>query len=240
MNTQFKTQVPPAQLLVGPLKTIINHAKQLLKTRFCAKGGCQTCITCQQIEQEQHHSTLWLTPDKQYTLDQLDPIFSTIAFALEPHQQFFFVIQKADFLTPACSNSLLKSVEEPPPGYHFLFLTERSQQILPTIRSRCITHSFYTGSQHDRQELVDIFKDPKLCEPSIFLKILSHKNPNSRETVEYIDILFAHWLKKAKTNEHNSTAWHAVTHLKQALINPPMPGSNKIFWKNFYLQMKNL
>ena len=53
----------------------------------------------------------------------------------------------ADFLTEACSNSLLKSVEEPPTGYHFIFLAERLSQILPTIQSRCMIKSLYEEDQ---------------------------------------------------------------------------------------------
>ena len=87
---------------------------------------------------------MWLTPEKSYTLPQLQPIFETISLQLAPDEHFFFIIEHADALTPACANSLLKVMEEPPTGYHFLLLAERQDTILPTIRSRAVISSFYT------------------------------------------------------------------------------------------------
>lgn len=242
MNTQ-PTPVPPAQLLVGPPEITIEHTKKLLKKLLCPHDACLTCTVCRQIEHQQHHATIWLEPEKQYTLDTIAPISKTISFALEPGHHVFFIIQKAAFLTPVCSNSLLKSVEEPPPGYHFIFLTERAQQILPTIRSRCFVQTFYkTATKNNSQDLIEIFKQKVTCLPSVFLKLLSQQNPNERETVECLDQLFAHWLKKNKKaledgNQQELThTRNMITLIKRSLCMPPMPGSSKLFWKNFYVQ----
>ena len=35
-------------------------------------------------------------------------------------------------------------------------------------------------------------------------------------------------------------ATRMIGHLKKALRQPPMPGSSKLFWKNFFLQIKEL
>jgi len=40
-------------------------------------------------------------------------------------------------MNPAAANSLLKSLEEPPPANHFALVTSAPQALLPTIRSRC-------------------------------------------------------------------------------------------------------
>lgn len=247
MNTQQQAKLlPPAQLFVGSSAGLVTHTKTLLKSLLCTNNACSTCTTCLHIENNQHHAAIWFEPEKYYTLDTLDPIFTSISFALNTDQKTFFIIQKAEFLTTACSNKLLKSVEEPPPGYHFIFLTERLQSILPTIRSRCVIHSIYTDAQKTNEELVDIFKNKLTCAPSVFLKILAQKNPNERETTEYLDEILAHWLKQYKTalQENNTqecaTTAQKVDLLKNALNNPPMPGSSKLFWKNFYLQVKSL
>jgi len=233
------TSLPPAQLLIGSHHYLVRYTKELLKKQFC-NNSCGTCITCQHIEKQQHHGAIWLEPEKQYTLEKLKPLFKQITFALEPGTKLFFIIQKAEFLTPACSNSLLKSVEEPPPGYHFLFLTERMQQILPTIRSRCIPHTVHSDAEERDEQFCDLFKHKLTCAPSVFLKILAQHNPNERETIEFLDHLLAHWLKKNKEqpDSQNNRTNQMVSLIKNSLQNPPMPGSSKIFWKNFYLQMK--
>lgn len=47
------------------------------------------------------------------------------------------VIDPADDLEKSAVNALLKSLEEPPSGTHFLLVTHRVGRLLPTIRSRC-------------------------------------------------------------------------------------------------------
>ena len=142
MNKKKIQTTSPAQLWIGNHAHLVKQVQKTLQNTFCSNEGCQKCKTCALIKKQQHHSAIWLQPEKLYTRDEIQVIFDTISFKLEDHQKLFFIIQHADFLTPACSNSLLKSVEEPPQGYHFIFLAERQSQILPTIQSRCIIQSF--------------------------------------------------------------------------------------------------
>ena len=47
------------------------------------------------------------------------------------------LVEDAHRLNAASANMLLKTLEEPPPGTHFLLVTHRPEAVLPTIRSRC-------------------------------------------------------------------------------------------------------
>ena len=47
------------------------------------------------------------------------------------------IIDAADDLERNGANALLKSLEEPPAGTHFLLVSHASDRLLPTIRSRC-------------------------------------------------------------------------------------------------------
>lgn len=47
------------------------------------------------------------------------------------------LLDPASALNRAAANSLLKVLEEPPPGCLIIMLTERPGQVLPTVRSRC-------------------------------------------------------------------------------------------------------
>ncbi len=47
------------------------------------------------------------------------------------------IVDSADEFEVGASNALLKSLEEPPDGCHFLLVTHSSDRLLPTIRSRC-------------------------------------------------------------------------------------------------------
>ena len=48
-----------------------------------------------------------------------------------------FVLERADTMNDEAANSLLKTLEEPPPYVVLLLLTDRPTQVLPTISSRC-------------------------------------------------------------------------------------------------------
>jgi DNA polymerase III subunit delta' len=50
----------------------------------------------------------------------------------------FVIIDGAEFMNEAAANALLKTVEEPPHGARFLFITEDASAVIPTIVSRSI------------------------------------------------------------------------------------------------------
>ena len=56
------------------------------------------------------------------------------------------LINPADRLNLAAANALLKMLEEPTPGVHFLLATESSAKLLATVRSRCVSLNLKTPS----------------------------------------------------------------------------------------------
>jgi DNA polymerase-3 subunit delta' len=47
-----------------------------------------------------------------------------------------FIVRRAHELSTSAANALLKTLEEPPAGTHFVLLTDRGNELLSTIRSR--------------------------------------------------------------------------------------------------------
>jgi DNA polymerase III gamma/tau subunit len=240
MDTLKELSLAPAQLYIGRHNHTVETVEKLLQQMLCKNNGCHTCATCMQIREKQHHALMWLHPEKNYTIDQFEDVFSTLSFQLQPNEHFFFIIQKADFLTPACANKLLKPMEEPPTGYHFILLAERTEHILPTIISRCIVHTLETPttstSSHPVCESFTI-KQPTNSE---FAKIIDTANINERESIELLDQIVRYWLiKYQKNSDNNPNLFSLITKLQQAQLRPPMPGSTTIFWRDLYLQAKD-
>lgn len=240
-----KQNIPPTQLWFGYHHELLEHAQEFLQKTLCKKNACGTCIDCQNIRQQQHHAFLWLSPEKSYTIAQLQPIFETISLQLAPNETFFFVLEHADALTPACANSLLKVMEEPPQGYHFLLLAERPDGILPTIRSRSVVSSFYKHNDlDDHHPLLSYFTGAKAYDPRSFLQDLDRSKITERESVDLADQLLSYWmqgLKDAMTRNNEKgirQAQKMVSLFEGALIKPPMPGSAKLFWKNLFLHVQ--
>ena len=85
--------LPPAQLFIGNHEQTIQATEQLLQKIFCNNNACNTCIICMQIREKQHHAVIWLHPQKNYTLDDLNDLFSILSFQLQSDELFFFIIQ---------------------------------------------------------------------------------------------------------------------------------------------------
>ncbi len=234
--------IPPAQLWLGTHHQLASQVLKYLQLQLCNNNGCGSCITCTQIQQKQHHSFKWLEPEKQYTLQSLEPIRSTIAFALNAQEHYFFIIHKAELLTIVCQNSLLKTIEEPPAGYHFLLLASGKDALLPTIQSRCVLKQLAPTDGQSSHPLFTYFSTSMHQDPDKLLKLLTEYKPNDRETVVLINQLLAFWLQQYKdtAQEQSSSrfarAEHMVKLLQQGLKKPPMPGGSKLFWRNIYLQ----
>lgn len=236
--------IPPAELWLGSHDALIGEAHLYLQKFFCTHGGCGTCTTCLQIRQQQHHGSIWIAPEKGYTLESLAVIFETMAFALQPDQHIFFVLQKADYLTTACANSLLKSLEEPKAGYHFLLLAQRADALLPTIKSRCIIKAFTSHSiDPTYEQLFLLLSAGTKSDATVFLKAIEASKINERESCELLDSLLSHWIKiySGAVNKGDKMgqkkALANIEIFKAALAEPPMPGSSKLFWKNIHMSL---
>jgi len=236
--------IPPAQLFIGSHEQTIAAAELFLQKIFCARNHCNTCIDCMQIRQRQHYAIQWLHPEKYYTIEQFEEMNNVLSFQLEENQLFFFVIQKADFLTTACANKLLKPIEEPPRGYHFIILAERTHNIVPTIISRCVLHVLKMSNAPHlvTHPLYEVFTQ-KLPSIQEFSKYLDTIHINERETIELIDQILLYWHNEYKResdttkNNHREQVIRILQNIQHQL---PMPASSILFWRNLYLLLSNV
>ncbi len=234
----------PAHIWIGEYEAVANFVHELLSALLCSQKACKQCGTCLNIREKQHHLVMWLTPEKQYTLDVLEPLIETIAFKLEPHEDYFFILQKAETLTHACANRLLKILEEPPHGYHFILTANTTEAILPTIKSRCLINYWHDQEKTtSTSSLFNYFCTLNFPSPTTFLTLIEQEDLHERAAFELIDNVLRHWMNLYttaignKTLSEQSHAHAIITLLKNALSTPPMSGSSKLFLKNLYLQL---
>lgn len=231
---------PPAQLWIGSTKALLQRVETYLQKQLCFQQGCQQCTDCREIQSKQHHACLWLNPQTTwYTLEQLQPFFNTINKALAPNQQFFFIFNAADYLSPACANRLLKSVEEPPPGYHMIFLAQQLKSIVPTLRSRCFIWQYDTLAEQSNSVLTPFFTGEH-HDIEAFLQTVDTMTLDERTTQQILQQIVSYWLgeyKKKCTTVEGEDILAIIQSLQTAQERLPMPGSAKLFWKNLYLQM---
>jgi DNA polymerase-3 subunit delta' len=126
--------------------------------------ACGKCRACDRIARGVHVDVFAIEPDERASIkiDVIREVLSHTSFRPFEGKRRFVLIREADTLETSAQNSLLKSLEEPPPGTSFILTTAVPGALLPTVRSRCMRLRFgrLTSSEvaaalvrdHDRSE----------------------------------------------------------------------------------------
>jgi DNA polymerase-3 subunit delta' len=107
--------------------------------------GCGTCRSCQRVVSLTHPDVQYLTLEddaSQIKIEQIRALRSQLELEALEGAARVYIIDPAERMTPGAANALLKALEEPPPGTHFLLVTANVHELLVTIRSRCHVYHF--------------------------------------------------------------------------------------------------
>jgi len=221
----------PVELFIGSQASTLTAALQRVQGHFCLHGGCNACRVCQQITERRFYSCRWLVPAKQqYTRVDVEGIMQQLTLALDAEQHYFFVIESAELLTAAVANSLLKSLEEPPTGYHFILLTDRPALLLPTVRSRCVERDCGGEATARYEPLLALLRQPRLAQAVQFSEQLTAADITEQETLFVLDELVRSWPRVPAVGPGLEVVLAAYQEL-------PMPGSAKLFWRSLFLKL---
>jgi len=131
------------------------------------QGACGTCPSCHAIEVRTHADLCVLMPEtamlelgwpldekSQSDIDEkkrkpskeirIEAMRNAIEFAQRTSARGrgkAVLVYPAERMNHVTANALLKTLEEPPGDVRFVLASEAAHQLLPTIRSRCLTHT---------------------------------------------------------------------------------------------------
>jgi DNA polymerase-3 subunit delta' len=142
--------IPPGLLFhgeegIGKEKAALAFLAAFFCRRRTEDGACFACPECRLLSSGAHPNLLRVSPENHFI--QIDGIrrlkeeLSLKAFSDLPRAA---LVCPADRMTLQAANALLKTLEEPPPGTHFVLVAHRLSQLPPTIVSRCQKVSFST------------------------------------------------------------------------------------------------
>ena len=148
-----KGRLPSSMIFQGPQgvgKKLV--ALGLLQVMNCTEEplSCGRCSACVRVLQPQNEML--------YTLERQDKKNIGVESVREVHHFLhlkslrparFVLMDGADGLSPAGANALLKVLEEAPPQTHFILITHRPGELLPTIRSRSHLVKFHPLSRSE-------------------------------------------------------------------------------------------
>ena len=138
-------RLPHALLLAGPRDAAKSEfalalAGWLLCEAAPAQRPCGACRSCVQVAAGGHPNLMRLAPQEDKRDIAMEDIRDTLArLQLSSHygQAKVALVDPADALNVNGVNALLKTVEEPPPQTHVLFVAELWRTLPATLRSRC-------------------------------------------------------------------------------------------------------
>jgi len=162
-NSYKKDRLVHAYIFEGPTGVgKLSLAKGFAKMVLCHAGAefCNDCRHCEMVEMDGHINVIHIVPDgqsiKKEQIQSLQQEFSKMAAEATAK---IYIIEAADKMSISASNSLLKFLEEPAANTYALLLTQNSEKLLPTIRSRSVTLSMKPLS---KERLLDVFREAGL------------------------------------------------------------------------------
>lgn len=130
--------------------------KNIVATMLCSNSNqlaCQNCQNCHLFKLGTHPDVFEVQPEKQ--IIKVKNIRDLIGFYTStPHcsQHKIAVIYDAHLMNKSSSNALLKILEEPPASGTLFLLSHAREQLLSTIRSRCVDVNLFV--KHDNYEKI--------------------------------------------------------------------------------------
>ncbi|MCH5198631.1 MAG: hypothetical protein J1E34_06960 [Oscillospiraceae bacterium] len=141
----IRNRLPSSVLLSGGNeKTRDNCAIELAGAVICEnkKDGapCKKCSACVKIKSETHPDVIHIRPAKDRKTVSIDLVRQLVLDSLyvSPNEaeNKVYIFHAADELSPLIQNSLLKTIEEPPPFAMFILLSQQREKLLSTVISR--------------------------------------------------------------------------------------------------------
>lgn len=121
-------------------------AARIAERTLCPNGGDDGCSVCRRVARHVHPDLHWIAPEGgSLAIDQIREVVDVVTRMPFEAQAQVVVIEGADTLSSDnayAGNSLLKALEEPAGRVVFVLLAQRTERVLPTIRSRAIEVTF--------------------------------------------------------------------------------------------------
>ena len=145
-NAILRDRIANAYLFCGPRGTgKTSVAKIFANAVKCTNfqgEPCGSCPSCQAALNGTHPDIVEFDAASHSKVENIREILSQVSFLPSTGRYKVYIIDEVHMLSPAASNALLKTLEEPPAHVIFILATTDPQKVLPTIQSRCQRYDF--------------------------------------------------------------------------------------------------
>ena len=129
-----------AYLFHGPAGTGKRAVARALAAALLVEGARTPGTVAERVARDSHPDLTWVTPSgaaEMLVADIEEPVVAAATRTPFESARRVFVIEAADTMNDQAANRMLKTLEEPPAFAHLLLLTDRREDVLATISSRC-------------------------------------------------------------------------------------------------------
>lgn len=158
-----------------------------------AGRACGSCTSCKKFVSGNHPDFMVVSPDKgMIKIDQVREMIKALGYPPYESELRIVLIEDVHTMRQEAANSLLKTLEEPPPGNVLILTAEASQEVLSTISSRCQVIPFYGLPENLCAEIIVEAKPDVGAETARLLSRLAEGSPGRGLLLfeaEMIDVL---------------------------------------------------
>lgn len=176
---------------IGKKMLALHFAKTFL-CKSTSKKPCGICESCRLMDIENnsfaHPDFYLLTAEeagKDIKIEQVKEMAKQAAFAPVLSEHKVCIIDDAGQMTAEAANSLLKLLEEPPPGWLFILITQQAERLLPTVLSRVVRLRF---DAPDSSAVQQILKAKGITQNTQVLTALAGGSPGRALSYNQADI----------------------------------------------------
>ena len=176
---------------IGKKMLALHFAKTFL-CKSAVKKSCGICESCRLMDIENnsfaHPDFYLLTAEeagKDIKIEQVKEMAKQAAFAPVLSEHKVCIIDDAGQMTAEAANSLLKLLEEPPPGWLFILITQQAERLLPTVLSRVVRLRF---DAPDSSAVQQILKAKGITQNTQVLAALAGGSPGRALSYNQADI----------------------------------------------------
>lgn len=153
-NAIDNNRIAHAYIFTGPRGTgKTSSARILAKSLNCetgpTKSPCGICSSCVDITNGTALDVIEIDAASNRSVEDARDLIDKVQFAPVSGRYKVYIIDEVHMLTSAAFNTLLKTLEEPPPNLVFILATTEIHKVLDTIISRCQRFDFRRISQDD-------------------------------------------------------------------------------------------
>ena len=227
-----------AYIIEGEADERLSLGYSFAKGLNCLEGpgdACDHCLSCRVFESGNHPDIFYVVGTKTTGIgveDVREQLVQEMATQPFKYKYKIFIVDKAENLTPAAQNALLKTIEEPAPYGVFLFLATHVHTLLPTLLSRCVLVKLGEKLREPdleqealAEEIADNIAHMDILDTLALYKRFEQYKESRESMAQMLDMLYLSYSRRIKQGVARSEAanklWFdnisAIQHTKQIL-----------------------